>query len=67
MRGYFDFFPSTKEFVLFFFLSSCGKNQLFERSLFTIDLRGTRPRLHHPLLTLCPPFLGQLAVFGHAT
>ena len=26
-----------------------------------------RPRLHHPLLTLCPPVLGQLAASGLAT
>ena len=25
------------------------------------------PRLHHPLLTLCPPGLGQLTAPGHAT
>ena len=29
-------------------------------SLRAVDKR-TRPRLHHPLLTLCPPALGQLA------
>jgi len=30
-------------------------------------LRATRPRLHHLLLTLCPPALGQPAAPGHAT
>ena len=29
--------------------------------------RWSRPRLHHPILTLCPPSLGQLAAPGHAT
>ena len=29
--------------------------------------RRPRPRLHHLLLTLCPPALGQLAAPGHAT
>jgi hypothetical protein len=28
---------------------------------------STRGEHHHPLLTLCPPALGQLVVSGHAT